>query len=66
MGRYLICIYLPVAMAAGVANLAIDEVNAEGAATNSFDLMLADHRTRDRGITYIAAAIAAQPFERSC
>lgn len=53
-------------MAAGVANLAIDEVNAEGAATNSFDLKLADHATRKSGITYIAAAIAAQPFERSC
>lgn len=30
---YLICMYLPVAMAAGEANLATDEVKAEEAAT---------------------------------
>lgn len=30
---YLICMYLPVAMAAGEANLAIDDVKAEGDAT---------------------------------
>ena len=45
MGRYLICIYLPVAMAAGVANLAIDKVIAEGAATIHVHLELETHAT---------------------
>lgn len=45
MGRYLICIYLPVAMAAGVANLAIDKVIPEGAATIHLTSKLATHAT---------------------
>lgn len=68
MGRYLICIYLPVAMAAGVANLAIDKVIPEGAATIHLTSKLASNpRDQQEGMkTYIAAAIAAQPFEQSC
>lgn len=67
---YLICMYLPVAMAAGEANLAIDEVKAEGDATAVFArrLVNCDQSTacKNRSNTYIAAATAAQPFASSC
>lgn len=45
IGRYLICIYLPVAMATGVANLAIDKVIPEGVATIHVHLELETHAT---------------------
>jgi hypothetical protein len=58
---------LPVAIAAGEANLAIDEANEDGdwTATGCRGQPMCEVRDRDGIVTYTAAAIAAQPFAKS-
>jgi hypothetical protein len=63
----LICMYCPVATAAGEANLAIDSLIAEGCwtATESGNMSVCFSQSRGHRGTYAVAATVAQSSERT-